>query len=88
MKANELKDRYLELKDSIYNQRQFDMAKNQQFLYEMEKTEREIADINERQARSIRILNRQRIILFGILGVVILALFLLYYFWKQKKKTQ
>ena len=86
MKANELKDRYLELKDSIYNQRQFDMAKNQQFLYEMEKTEREIADINERQAHSIRILNRQRIILFGILGVVILALFLLYYFWKQKKK--
>ena len=35
-KASELKDRYLELKDRIYNQRQFDMAKNQQFLYEME----------------------------------------------------
>lgn len=86
VKANELKDRYLELKDSIYNQRQFDMAKNQQFLYEMEKTEKEIADINERQARSTRMLNRQRMILFGVIGIVILALFLLYYFWKQKQK--
>lgn len=86
VKANELKDRYLELKDSIYNQRQFDMAKNQQFLYEMEKTERAIADMNERQARSVRLLNRQRIVLFTVLGVVALALFLLYYFWRQKKK--
>lgn len=86
VEANELKDRYLELKDSIYNQRQFDMAKNQQFLYEMEKTEREIAYVNERQARSVRMLNRQRVILFSVLGVVVLALLLMYYFWHQKKK--
>ena len=85
-KAAELKDRYLELKDSIYNQRQFDMAKNQQFLYEMEKTEREIIKLNERQARDAMLISRQRMVLWGVVGAVILAVLLLYYFYRQKKK--
>lgn len=85
-KAAELKDRYLELKDSIYNQRQFDMAKNQQFLYEMEKTEREISELNERQARDAMLISRQRIVLWSVVGAVILAALLLYYFYRQKKK--
>lgn len=85
-KATELKNRYLDLKDSIYNQRQFDMAKNQQFLYEMEKTEREIAELNERQSRAALLISRQRVILFGVLAAVILALLIIYYFYRQKKK--
>lgn len=85
-KAAELKDRYLELKDSIYNQRQFDMAKNQQFLYEMEKTEREISELNERQAQASMMISRQRIVLWSVVGAIILAALLLHYFYRQKKK--
>ena len=85
-KAAELKDRYLELKDSIYNQRQFDMAKNQQFLYEMEKTEREISELNERQARDAMLISRQRIVLWSVVGAIMLAALLLHYFYRQKKK--
>lgn len=85
-KASELKNRYLELKDSIYNQRQFDMAKNQQFLYEMEKTEKAIAELNDKQTRSALLISRQRIVLWSVVGAVALALLLLYYFYRQKKK--
>ncbi|MGM9816812.1 MAG: helix-turn-helix domain-containing protein [Lepagella sp.] len=88
VKATEIKDRYLELKDSIYNQRQFDMAKNQQFLYEMEKTEHEIAVINEKQARSAKLISRQRIMLFSITGAVIITLFLIYFFYRQNRKLK
>ncbi|MGN0236660.1 MAG: helix-turn-helix domain-containing protein [Lepagella sp.] len=87
-KATEIKDRYLELKDSIYNQRQFDMAKNQQFLYEMEKTENEIAQINEKQAQSAKLISRQRIMLFGITGAVIVTLFLIWFFYRQNRKLK
>lgn len=86
VRSAEIKDRYLELKDSIYNQRQFDMARNQQFLYEMEKSEREIADLNDRQARSAMLISRQRIILWSALGAVVLALLFLYYFYRQKTR--
>lgn len=85
-KASELKDRYLELKDSIYNQRQFDMAKNQQFLYEMEKAEREKAELNEEKARSAMLVSRQRVVLWSVLGAAALALSLLFYFYRQKRR--
>ena len=62
------------------------MAKNQQFLYEMEKTEREIIKLNERQARDAMLISRQRMVLWGVVGAVILAVLLLYYFYRQKKK--
>ena len=71
-KAAALKDRYLELKDSIYNQRQFDMAKNQQFLYEIEKTEKLITALNDRQARSSMLISRQRIMM--LCAFVVLSL--------------
>ncbi len=87
-KATEVKDRYLYLKDSIYNQRQFDMAKNQQFLYEMEKTEHEIAQINEKQAQSAKLISRQRIMLFSITGAVIVTLFLIWFFYRQNRKLK
>lgn len=84
--AAELKDRYLELKDSIYNQRQFDIAKNQQFLYEMEKVEKEIAYLNEKQTNSARLISRQRIILLSVLAAFVLAALMLYWFYRQKKR--
>lgn len=85
-KASELKDRYLELKDSIYNQRQFDRAKNQQFLYEMEKTERKIAELNDEKTRSAMLVSRQRMVLWSILGATVLTLLLLFYFYRQNKR--
>lgn len=84
--ATPLKNRYLEMKDSSYNQRQFDSAKNQQFLYEIEKTERQIAELNEREAESARLISRQRLIL--ILAVVILLIVALasYFLYRQKRR--
>lgn len=84
--ATALKNRYLEMKDSIYNQRQFDMAKNQQFLYEIEKTEKMIADLNDRQARNAVLINRQRITMVCAFVVIVLVLLLSYYFYRQKKR--
>lgn len=84
--SSALKNRYLEMKDSIYNQRQFDMAKNQQFLYEIEKTEKLIADLNDRQARSAMLISRQRVTMICAFIVIVLVALLSYYFYKQKKR--
>lgn len=84
--ATTLKNRYLEMKDSIYNQRQFDMAKNQQFLYEIEKTEKMIADLNDRQARSAMLISRQRITMICAFAVIVMVALLSYYFYRQKKR--
>lgn len=81
-----LKNRYLDMTDSIYNQRQFDMAKNQQFLYEIEKTEKMIADLNDRQARSAMLISRQRITMICAFAVIVMVALLSYYFYRQKKR--
>ena len=52
----------------------------------LEKTEREIIKLNERQARDAMLISRQRMVLWGVVGAVILAVLLLYYFYRQKKK--
>ena len=85
-KAAALKDRYLELKDSIYNQRQFDMAKNQQFLYEIEKTEKLITALNDRQARSSMLISRQRIMMLCAFVVIVLIALMSFYLYRQKKR--
>lgn len=66
--ANMYKARYLNLKDSIYNAREFDIVKNTQFLYELDKTTKEIQAARQREAEKAETIRR----LWIVIGIVVL----------------
>lgn len=83
-RASELRQRCKAIEDSVFNVREFSQAKNTQFLYEMEKIEKEISTINaEKEQREVKI-RYQRIMLFSMLGVVVIVTTLLLVVWRQK----
>lgn len=70
---------YLSLKDSVYNMRQFDAAKHAQFLYEMDKVEKEIATLQTQKER----FRRTAGVLLLVVAVVTVFLVVIY---RQKRK--
>lgn len=84
--AQKIKDKYLNIRDSLVNQRQIDKAQNEQFLYEMEKSEKAIAELNEAQRKSESVIEKQRVLLICVFMGIVFVLLLLYYFYWQKKK--
>lgn len=83
-RASELRKRCKAIEDSVFNVREFSQAKNTQFLYEMEKIEKEISTLNaEKEQREMKI-RYQRIMLFSMLGVVVIVTTLLLLVWRQK----
>ena len=84
-KANQYKAMYLNLQDSIFNTRRFDAAKNAQFMYEMNKTTKEIEEMHEKERQRIKTIRNQWIAL-GIsmlfLSVIIVFLIIVH---RQKK---
>lgn len=84
--AMKYRTRYWQVRDSVYNQRKFDAAKNQQFLYEIEKTEREIARYVEEQERRARIISRQQWIIGCTVAAILAALMILLYVYRQNRR--
>lgn len=84
--AFKFRARYWQVKDSVYNQRKFDAAKNQQFLYEMEKTEREIARLAEEQEQRKQVIVRQRWIIGCTVSGILTALLVLLYVYRQNRR--
>ena len=85
-KAQSYLSRYVKLKDSIYNMREFDIAKNAQFLYEVGKTEKEISAYHEKEKDHRRTINAQRILMLGISCVIIIIGLFLLVVMRQKRK--
>ena len=85
-KALRLKSLYVDIKDSVFNIREFDMAKNQQFMYEMEKVERDIALLNQDKERRAQVIKRQRLIIVCTMTVIIIVSLLLLYVYRQKRQ--
>lgn len=86
--AMKYRTRYWHVRDSVYNQRKFDAAKNQQFLYEMEKTEREIARLAEEQERRAQIISRQQQIIGCTVAGILIALLILLYVFRQNRRLK
>lgn len=85
-KAQECKAHYLTLSDSIFNMRRFDVVKNTQFQYEIDKTNNEIAELHARQERREQTITFQRNLLLLCFLVVLLITGGLIIVYKQKKK--
>ena len=84
--ALEYKARFLEMSDSVFNQRKFDAVKNVQFQYEMEKTDKEISALRLQQERSRQTIVYQRtaiVLGFGAMMVVSAFVVILY---RQNRK--
>lgn len=77
---------YNTLADSIYDVREFDVAKHSQFVYEMDKINRNISDLHEKERIRLETIGRQRMTIFLVLTVAVLVMFLLLVVYRQKRK--
>lgn len=87
-KALQYKSEYLDIKDSIYNQREFEIVKNQQFLYEIEQTENKITSMNEEKQQHLNTIKNQRRLISSILTGVLVVCILLTIVWIQKQRLK
>lgn len=83
--SQEYKSRYLTMKDSIYNMREFDVVKHAQFLYEMDKVEKEISGLQTEKDEFKRIVTLQRTLIGVVLFVMLAVSVFLIILYKQKK---
>ena len=86
--AQQYERQYLSLMDSIYNSQRFNVVKNQQFMYEVDKTDKEITrlhqeeEIHRQNARLYQLL-----FLVSILAIVLVSM-LLFYVLRQKRDLE
>lgn len=84
--ANKYKTQYLDIKDSIYNIREFDAVKNTLLTYEVGKTSKEIEDLRTREEERMHTIRMQRAVMLAVGAVLLLITVFLVVVWRQKKK--
>lgn len=84
--SNKYKSLYLDIMDSIYNTRGFDMAKNSLFTYEVDKTTREMAALHQRDVERRQTIRQQRMMIGGVGSMMIVTVLFLVIVWRQKRK--
>lgn len=85
-KALTLRNTYWNIRDSIYNDRSFDIVKNEQLLYEVSKYEQSINSLHQEQEQKEHVIRRQRFIMLGILIFVLLVSGFSFYIYQTKKR--
>ena len=84
--AQECKNRYLNLKDSLLDSRQIDAVKHVQFLYEAEKVSDNINELTRQKQEREQTIGRLRVIIICVTAVALLVALFLYYIYRQKKR--
>ncbi len=84
--ASRYRARYQREKDSIYDTNEFDAVKNEQTLYEMDKYDKYIASLNEREKERLQTISRQRLTIAGVTVVTAVIGVLLLLVYRQKGK--
>lgn len=87
-KTHYYKSKFLSITDSIYNVREFYRIRNMQFLYELEKTNREITELQIARKIKEEKVRQQRRALSGIAIGLLLISALLFVVYRQKKSIQ
>lgn len=87
-KADEYKARYQTIMDSTFNIREFSKVKNRQFLYEMEKIDKEIAVLNAEKENNLNMISKQRTAMLIAFVVMVLIIVLLIVVWRQKQNLK
>lgn len=90
VKARSYMDRYRELEDSViesaYDLKKFYKARNTQYLYEIEKTDRRISDLQVQQREKEREIRFQRLLAAILAGVLLMVAVFLWVALRQKKR--
>lgn len=82
------KRRYDEVADSVFNQSEFSKAKSQQFVYEMDKIDKEIAALTAESDSRQDTIRLQWLALASGLGVLAVVLVLLFVVYRQKQRLK
>ena len=86
--AQQYETQYIGLMDSIYNSQRFNVVKNQQFMYEVDKANKEINRLHQEEEshrQTVRLY--QLLFLVSILAVVFISS-LLFYVLRQKRRLE
>lgn len=84
--ALRLRSEFLQLQDSIFDIRSFDALKNQQFIYEMNKTEQKINALHERERQHNEVIRWQRVaILLTVVAIAVIVILLINLYRKKRK---
>lgn len=84
--ASRYRARYQKDRDSVYNMHDFERVKNEQTLYEMDKYDRYIASLNEREKERVQTISAQRRTLAAVSAVTLIVGLLLLVVYRQKKR--
>lgn len=87
-RAVEMRMEYLNLRDSIYNQKKFDTAQNQQFVYEVNRYNQAIDSLQQSKRHHEETIARQRMVILCVLFVVLIVSLLLYLVYRQNGKLK
>ena len=74
--------------DSTFNLREFSVAKNEQFVYEMDKIDKDIATLNAAKESDRKVILLQRIVVIVSLIVVALLVMLIVIVFRQNKNLR
>lgn len=84
--ASSYRARYQREKDSIYDTNEFEAVKNEQLLYEMDKYDKYISSLNEREKERVQTISAQRRSLAVVTVVALTVALLLLVVYRQKKR--
>lgn len=84
--ANKYRAIYINIKDSMQNIRQFDIAKNKLFLHEVEETTKELDTLHKSEEENTRTIRIQWVIMGGIFLFMVCIAVLLVIVSRQKKQ--
>lgn len=87
-KALEYKGKYLNVTDSIFNQRQYYSTKNIHLLYESDRLQQKIAALDLEKEHKQKMISMQRIIIIIVSMALLSIIFLLTWIYGQNKKLQ
>ncbi len=77
--------RYLELRDSLGNEREFDAVKQVQFQYEARKVANKIESLHKEKEASEKLIKKQRRLLLGVVtGLLVVGAVLWVFFWQNR----
>ena len=84
--AREYRTRYLDLRDSIMNERDFNAVKNVLFQHNATETAKEISDLYRQKTEKEAIIKKQTVMLAGGLAGLVAVCFVLTVFYVQKRR--
>jgi YesN/AraC family two-component response regulator len=85
-KALSMRNIYWSIRDSIYNDRSFDIVKNEQFMYEINKYEQAISNLHQEQEQKEHVIHRQRMTLATAILFVLLVSGFSIYIYRTKQR--